>query len=122
MRTSIFEFVYRNKDLYTCFFKQPCFSNFIPKFMRYLMEEELLPIFLFSYGDDAKVDLLYLNYISSYIHLAHLNYWVETDFETSPSSIAKSYSQLLKDLDYVSFNKIGTTYQKEKIRKKSNNK
>ena len=114
MRTKVFTHVYENRDLYYAFFHQPCFSNFIRKFMHYLLEEERLPIFLFSYKDKEDVDVLYLNYICSYIHIAHLNYWVEAGFKGSPEKIAEDYSRLMEDLDFVTFEKIGTTYIKQK--------
>ena len=110
MRTEAFRHVYKNKDLYYMFFKQPCFSAFYRKFMHYLLKDEQLPIFLFSYKDKENVNISYLNYICSYIHLAHLNYWVETNFEVPPEKIAATYSQLMKDLDFVTFEQIGKTY------------
>lgn len=114
MRTQVFSHIYDNKELYYAFFKQPCFSNFVRKFMKYLLEDEQLPIFLFSYKDHENVNVMYLNYICSYIHIAHLNYWVETNFRSSPEKMGETYSRLMEDLDFITFEDIGTTYIKQK--------
>lgn len=89
-REHIFEHIYQERTMYHSFFTQPCFARFHRKLLNFMMSKPNLPVFYFNFATQEHER--YFNYISCYIFVGTVRFWVEENFATSPAKVGYIYA------------------------------